>query len=217
MLGALFCDAVAVVAGEVEEVAFGDDVLTAGFEGLQPAAVQPTADGVHGVAKELRRFPLREGIGLAAPFIGEPLAQIGGRFGRIRALRGCPPPRRENGGQHVFFGVALAVLGEGDHVLQIDRIPPCLFAVVPTADDAVLQHPRAFALTDVEHLPYLIRGDLLRIVVSEVGEITCHAFSPRCGSACRWDRLRWRPDSRSDPAWRRCGCRDTETSAACRC
>ena len=93
VLVALLGDAVAVVDGEVEEVAFGDDVLTAGFEGLQPAAVEPTADGVHGVAEELGRFPLREGIGLAAPFIGEPLTQISGRLGWVRALRGCSPPR----------------------------------------------------------------------------------------------------------------------------
>ena len=93
VLGALLGDVVAVVHGEVEEVAFGDDVPAAGFEELQPTAVQPTADGVHGVAEELGRFPLREGIGLAAPFIGEPLAQIGGRLGWVRALRGCSPPR----------------------------------------------------------------------------------------------------------------------------
>ena len=86
VLGALLGNAVAVVNGEVEEVAFGDDVLTAGFEGLQPTAVEPTADSVHGVAEEFCRFPLREGIGLAAPFIGEPRAQIGGRLGWIRAL-----------------------------------------------------------------------------------------------------------------------------------
>ena len=86
MLIALDGDAVAVGAGKVEEVAFGDDVPAAGFEGLQPAAVQPTTDGVHGVAEELRRFPLREGIGLAAPFIGEPLAQIGGGLGWVWAL-----------------------------------------------------------------------------------------------------------------------------------
>lgn len=93
MLIALDGDTVAIVCGEVEEVAFGNDIPAAGFEGLQPAAVEPTADGVHGVAEELRRFPLREGIGLAAPFIGEPLAQIGGRLGWVRALRGCSPPR----------------------------------------------------------------------------------------------------------------------------
>ena len=86
VLGALFRDTVSVVDGEVEEVAFGDDVPAAGFIGLQPAAVEPTADSVHRVAEELRRFPLREGIGLAAPFIGEPLAQIGGRLGWVRAL-----------------------------------------------------------------------------------------------------------------------------------
>ena len=34
VLGALLGDVVAVVHGEVEEVAFGDNVLTAGFEGL---------------------------------------------------------------------------------------------------------------------------------------------------------------------------------------
>ena len=93
VLGALFRDTVAVAHGEVEEVAFGDDVLAAGFEGFQAAAVEPTADGVHGVAEELGRFPLREGIGLAAPFIGEPLAQVSGRLGWVRALRGCSPPR----------------------------------------------------------------------------------------------------------------------------
>ena len=71
VLIALDGDVIAIGAGEVEEVAFGDDVLTAGFIGLQPAAVQPAADGVHRVAEELCRFPLREGIGLAAPFIGE--------------------------------------------------------------------------------------------------------------------------------------------------
>ena len=86
VLIALDGDAVAVGAGEIEEVAFGDDVPAASFEGLQPAAVEPTTDGVHGVAEELRRFPLRKGIGLAAPFIGKPRAQIGGRLGWIRAL-----------------------------------------------------------------------------------------------------------------------------------
>ena len=86
MLITLFGDVVAVGAGEVEEVAFGDDVLAAGFEGLQPAAVEPTADGVHGVAEERGDLALGEGIGLAAPFIGEPRAQIGGRFGRIWRL-----------------------------------------------------------------------------------------------------------------------------------
>jgi len=93
VLGALFGDAVAVAHGEIEEVAFGDNVLATGFIGLQPAAVEPTADGVHGVTEELCCFPLREGIGLAAPFIGEPLAQIGGRLGWVWALRGCSPPR----------------------------------------------------------------------------------------------------------------------------
>ena len=86
VLGALFSDVIAVVHGEVEEVAFRNDIPAAGFEGLQPTAVEPTADSVHRVAEELCCFPLREGIGLAAPFIGKPLAQIGGRLGWVRAL-----------------------------------------------------------------------------------------------------------------------------------
>ena len=93
MLITLDGDAVTVVDGKVEEVAFGDDVLAAGFEGFQPAAVEPAADGVHGVAEERGDLALGEGVWSTSPFILEPFAQIGGRFGRIRALRGCPPPR----------------------------------------------------------------------------------------------------------------------------
>ena len=92
MFIALDGNVVAVVHGEVEEVTFWDDVLAAGFERLQPAAVEPAADGVHGVAKERSDLALRECVAEAAPFIGEPLAQIGGRFGRIWRLRGCAPP-----------------------------------------------------------------------------------------------------------------------------
>ena len=86
MLIALDGDAVAVVDGEVEEVAFWDDVLAAGFIGLQPAAVNPTADGVHRVAEERGDLALSECVGEVAPFVGEPRAQIGGRFGRIWRL-----------------------------------------------------------------------------------------------------------------------------------
>ena len=86
VLFAFVGDVVAVGAGEVEEVAFGDDILATGFEGSQPAAVQPAADGVHGVAEERGDFALRECIAEAAPFILEPPAQIGGRFGRVWRL-----------------------------------------------------------------------------------------------------------------------------------
>ena len=92
MLITLFGDVVAVGAGEVEEVAFGDDVLATSFEGFQPAAVEPTADGVHGVAEERGDLALGEGVWSTAPFILEPFAQIGGRCGRIRRLRGCALP-----------------------------------------------------------------------------------------------------------------------------
>lgn len=86
MLITLFGDVVAVVHGEVEEVTFGDVILAAGFEGLQPAAVQPSADGVHRVAEERGDLALSECVGEVAPFVGEPRAQIGGRFGRIWRL-----------------------------------------------------------------------------------------------------------------------------------
>lgn len=86
VLGALLGDAIAVVHGEVEEVAFEDDILAAGFEGLQPAAVEPTADGIHGIAEERGDLALRECVAEAAPFISEPLAQICGRLGRIWRL-----------------------------------------------------------------------------------------------------------------------------------
>lgn len=86
MLGALLGDVVAIVDGEIEEVAFGNDILAAGFEGLQPAAVEPAADGVHGVAEERGDLALGEGVWSTAPFILEPFAQIGGRFGRIWRL-----------------------------------------------------------------------------------------------------------------------------------
>ena len=71
-------DAEGVVAGEVDEPFAGDDLEVMGFGDLEPAAVDPSADGLVLVAEDGFHVLGRDDVGQVVPLIVEPRAEVFG-------------------------------------------------------------------------------------------------------------------------------------------
>ena len=76
-------DAEGVVASEVNEPFAGDDLKVMGFGDLEPAAVDPTADGFVLVAEDVLHVLWGDDIGQVVPLIVEPRAEVFGDLMRV--------------------------------------------------------------------------------------------------------------------------------------
>ena len=76
-------DAEGVVAGEVDEPFAGDYLGVMGFGDMEPAAVDPTADGFVLVAEDGFHILWRDDVGQVVPLIVEPRAEVFGDLMRV--------------------------------------------------------------------------------------------------------------------------------------
>jgi len=83
MLLTFLDDLEGVVAGEVDEPFAGDDLGVMGFCDLEPAAVDPSADGLVLVAEDGFHVPWRDDVGQVVPLVVEPRAEVLGDLMRI--------------------------------------------------------------------------------------------------------------------------------------
>ena len=79
-------DAEGVVAGEVDEPFAGDDLGVMGFDDLEPAAVDPAADGFVLVAEDGFHVLWGYDVGQVVPLIVEPRAEIFGDLVRVEVV-----------------------------------------------------------------------------------------------------------------------------------
>ena len=79
-------DAEGVVAGEVDEPFAGDDLGVMGFGDLEPAAVDPSADGLVLVAEDGFHFLWCDDVGQVVPLIVEPRAEVFGDLVRVEVV-----------------------------------------------------------------------------------------------------------------------------------
>ena len=78
-----FDDVEGVVAGEVDEPFAGDDLGVMGFGDLEPAAVDPSADGFVFVAEDGFHVLWCDDVGQVVPLIVEPQAEVFGDLMRL--------------------------------------------------------------------------------------------------------------------------------------
>ena len=76
-------DAEGVVAGEIDEPFAGDDLKVMGFGDAEPAAGDPSADGLVLVAEDGFHVPGRDDVGQVVPLIVEPQAEVFGDLVRV--------------------------------------------------------------------------------------------------------------------------------------
>ena len=79
-------DAEGVVAGEVDEPFAGDDLKVMGFGDLEPAAVDPSADGFVLVAEDGFHVLWGDDVGQVVPLIVEPRAEVFGNLVRVEVV-----------------------------------------------------------------------------------------------------------------------------------
>ena len=79
-------DAEGVVAGEVDEPVAGDDFDVMGFGDLEPAAVDPAADGFVFVAEDGFHVLWGDYVGQVVPLIVEPGAEVFGNLVRVEVV-----------------------------------------------------------------------------------------------------------------------------------
>ena len=79
-------DAEGVVAGEVDEPLAGDDLKVMGFGDAEPAAVDPSADGLVLVAEDGFHVLWCDDVGQVVPLIVEPRAEIFGDLMRVEVV-----------------------------------------------------------------------------------------------------------------------------------
>ncbi len=79
-------DAEGVVAGEVDEPFAGDDLKVMGFGDLEPAAVDPSADGFVLVAEDGFHVLWGDDVGQVVPLIVEPRAEVFGDLVRVEVV-----------------------------------------------------------------------------------------------------------------------------------
>ena len=79
-------DAEGIVAGEVYEPFAGDDLKVMGFCDLEPAAVDPSADGFVLVAEDGFHILGRDDVGQVVPLIVEPGAEVFGDLMRVEVV-----------------------------------------------------------------------------------------------------------------------------------
>ena len=79
-------DTEGVVAGEIDEPFAGDDLGVMGFGDLEPAAVDPSADGFVLVAEDGFHFLWCDDVGQVVPLIVEPGAEVLGDLMRVEVV-----------------------------------------------------------------------------------------------------------------------------------
>ena len=79
-------DAEGVVAGEVDEPFAGDNFKVMGFCDAEPAAGDPSADGLVLVAENRFHGPGRDDVGQVGPLIVEPRAEVFGDLVRVQEV-----------------------------------------------------------------------------------------------------------------------------------
>lgn len=79
-------DAEGVVAGEVYEPFAGDDLGVMGFGDAEPAAVDPSADGLVLVAEDGFHVLGRDDVGQIVPHIVKPWAEVLGDLMRVEVV-----------------------------------------------------------------------------------------------------------------------------------
>ena len=81
-----FDDAEGVVAGEVDEPFTGDDLEVMGFGDLEPAAVDPAADGLVLVTEDGFHVLGSDDVGQVVPLIIKPRAEVFGDLVRVEVV-----------------------------------------------------------------------------------------------------------------------------------
>ena len=79
-------DAEGVVAGEVDEPFAGDDLGVMGFGDMEPAAVDPAADGLVLVTEDGFHILGCDDVGQVVPLIVEPRAEVFGDLMRVEVV-----------------------------------------------------------------------------------------------------------------------------------
>ena len=79
-------DSEGVVAGEVDKPLAGDDLKVMGFCDLEPAAVDPSADGFVLVTEDGFHVLGRDDVGQVVPLIVEPRAEVFGDLMRVEVV-----------------------------------------------------------------------------------------------------------------------------------
>ena len=79
-------DAEGVVTGEGDEPFAGDDLGVMGFGNLEPAAIDPAADGLVLVAEDGFHLLWGDDIGQVVPLIVEPRAEVLGDLVRVEVV-----------------------------------------------------------------------------------------------------------------------------------
>ena len=134
----------AVLAHKIDEPVADDEDAAMGGDGAELAAGDPPADrrlAVTGCPFDIWR---EEYIVKAAPVIVEPRSEVFWRRLRLscRRVAVC----RERDRNHVFRRVG----GKRLYVLEPHAVAMCFLSAYRAGDDSVLEHPRAFALADME-------------------------------------------------------------------
>ena len=79
-------DAEGIVAGEVDEPFAGDDLKVMGFGDAEPAAVDPSADGLVLISEDVFHVLWRDDVGQVVPHIVEPRAEVFGDLMRVEVV-----------------------------------------------------------------------------------------------------------------------------------
>ena len=79
-------DTEGVVAGEVDEPFAWDDLKVMGFGNLEPAAVDPSADGLVLVAEDGFHVLWGDDVGQVVPLIVQPRAEVFGDLVRVEVV-----------------------------------------------------------------------------------------------------------------------------------
>ena len=86
MLFAFLDDAEGVVACEVDEPLAGDELDVMGFCNAEPAAGDPSADGLVLIAEDVFHVLWRDDVGQVVPLIVKPRAKVFGDLMRVEVV-----------------------------------------------------------------------------------------------------------------------------------
>ena len=79
-------DAEGIVAGEIDEPLAWDDLGVMGFGDAEPAAVDPSADGLVLIAEDGFHVLGRDDVGQIVPLVVEPRAEVFGDLVRVEVV-----------------------------------------------------------------------------------------------------------------------------------
>ena len=159
VLLAFLDDLKGVVAGEVDEPFAGDVLKVMGFCDLEPAVIDPSADGFVLVSEDGFHVLWRDDVGDIVPRIVEPSAEVSGDLlgiyvilirlvflGRLTFARFLCG---KGDGDKILFGVLRAVLYVLVKVFSRDYVTMCFLAGILAGNHSVLEHPGAFSFADM--------------------------------------------------------------------